>query len=87
MRNLLLGAAALTVIAGSAFAQGGSPYNTSGSQAGGPRGGMERAAQGAEMEAAAPAPAARPMMRKRSMHKRMHHHRKMHHRKMMRHGM
>ncbi|MCJ2013282.1 hypothetical protein [Methylobacterium sp. J-076] len=81
MRSILLGAAALTLIAGSAFAQGGSPYNTSGAQAGGPRGGMERAAQGAEMEA--PAPAARPMMRKRSMHKRMHH-RKMHHRHMQR---
>ncbi|GJE36938.1 hypothetical protein [Methylobacterium persicinum] len=79
MRSILLGAAALTLIAGSAFAQGGSPYNTSGAQAGGPRGGMERAAQGAEMEA--PAPGARPMMRKRSMHKRMHH-RKMHHRRM-----
>ena len=81
MRSILFGAAALTLVAGSAFAQGGSPYNMSGSQAGGPRGGMERAAQGAEMER----PAARPMM-KRSMHKRMHHHRKMHHRR-MRHGM
>ena len=81
MRSILFGAAALTLVAGSAFAQGGSPYNLSGSQAGRPRGGMERAVQGAEMDR----PAARPMM-KRSMHKRMHHHRKMHHRR-MRHGM
>lgn len=83
MRSILLGAAALTLIAGSALAQGGSPYNSAGTQAGGPRGGMERATQGAEMEA--PGAAARPMMRKRSMHKRMHH-RKMHHRR-MKHGM
>ncbi len=85
MRSILLGAAALTLIAGSAFAQGGSPYNNSGSQAGGPRGGMERRMGDAPM-AAETAPAARPMMKRHRMHKRMHH-RKMHHRRMMRHGM
>ena len=43
MRKLLLAAASLTLLAGSAYAQGNSPYNASGAQAGGPRGGMERA--------------------------------------------
>ncbi len=36
-------AAALLTVAAPAFAQGGSPYNRSGSQAGGPLGGIERA--------------------------------------------
>lgn len=78
MRKLLLAAASLTLLAGSAYAQGNAPYNNSGSQAGGPRGGMERAGEGAAMEQGA-APE-RPMMRKRMMkHKRMRHHRRMHH--------
>ena len=38
---LALAAALLTVAAAPAFAQGGSPYNRSGSQAGGPLGGIE----------------------------------------------
>ncbi|ACA20475.1 hypothetical protein M446_6207 [Methylobacterium sp. 4-46] len=37
-----LAAGALLVAAAPAFAQGGSPYNASGSQAGGPRAGIER---------------------------------------------
>ncbi|MCJ2088907.1 hypothetical protein MKK88_23420 [Methylobacterium sp. E-005] len=79
MRKLLLAAASLTLLAGSAYAQGNSPYNNSGAQAGGPRGGMERAGEAAAMERG-PAPAARPMMRKRMMHKRMmKHHRRMRH--------
>ncbi|MCJ2068987.1 hypothetical protein MKK75_09260 [Methylobacterium sp. J-030] len=79
MRKLLLAAASLTLLAGSAYAQGNAPYNNSGSQAGGPRGGMERAGEGAAMERGAAAPE-RPMMRKRMMkHKRMRHHRRMHH--------
>ena len=79
MKKLLIAAASLTLLAGSAYAQGNSPYNSSGSQAGGPRGGMERAAEGAAMEQGA-APAARPMMRKRMKHKRMmKHHRRMRH--------
>lgn len=41
--RLALAAAMLTVAAAPAFAQGGSPYNRSGSQAGGPLAGMERA--------------------------------------------
>ncbi|MGX7705361.1 hypothetical protein [Methylobacterium sp. Gmos1] len=41
--RLALAAALLTVAAAPAFAQGGSPYNRSGSQAGGPLAGMERA--------------------------------------------
>ncbi len=41
--RLALAAALLTVAAAPAFAQGGSPYNRSGSQAGGPLGGIERA--------------------------------------------
>lgn len=45
MRKLLLAAASLTLLAGSAYAQGNSPYNASGAQAGGPRGGLERAGE------------------------------------------
>ncbi len=41
-KTTLLLAASLTLLAGSALARGGSPYNSSGSQAGGPLGGMER---------------------------------------------
>ncbi|KMO29007.1 hypothetical protein VQ03_29645 [Methylobacterium tarhaniae] len=41
--RLALAAALLTVATAPAFAQGGSPYNRSGSQAGGPLAGMERA--------------------------------------------
>ncbi|MEL6059652.1 MULTISPECIES: hypothetical protein [unclassified Methylobacterium] len=79
MRKLLLAAASLTLLAGSAYAQGNSPYNNSGSQAGGPRGGIERAGEGAAMEQGA-APAAQPVVRKRTMkHKRMKHHRRMRH--------
>jgi hypothetical protein len=79
MRKLLLAAASLTLLAGSAYAQGNSPYNASGAQAGGPRGGMERAGEAASMEQGA-APAQRPMMRKRMKHKKMmKHHRRMRH--------
>ncbi|AWV19615.1 MULTISPECIES: hypothetical protein [Methylobacterium] len=79
MRKLLLAAASLTLLAGSAYAQGNSPYNASGAQAGGPRGGMERAGEAAAMEQGA-APAQRPMMRKRMKHKKMmKHHRRMRH--------
>ncbi|MGY2053127.1 hypothetical protein [Methylobacterium sp. JK268] len=38
----ILAAGTLLVAAAPAFAQGGSPYNTSGQQAGGPRAGLER---------------------------------------------
>ncbi|ACL61833.1 hypothetical protein [Methylobacterium nodulans] len=38
----LLAAGALILAAAPAFAQGGSPYNASGAQAGGPRAGLER---------------------------------------------
>ncbi|MFE1602245.1 hypothetical protein [Methylobacterium sp. ID0610] len=38
----VLAAGALLVAAAPAFAQGGSPYNASGAQAGGPRAGLER---------------------------------------------
>ena len=79
MRKLLLAAASLTLLAGSAYAQGNSPYNACGAQAGGPRGGMERAGEAAAMEQGA-APAQRPMMRKRMKHKKMmKHHRRMRH--------
>ncbi|AIQ90348.1 hypothetical protein GGQ91_003187 [Methylobacterium fujisawaense] len=74
-----MAAASLTLLAGSAYAQGNSPYNASGAQAGGPRGGMERAGEAAAMEQGA-APAQRPMMRKRMKHKKMmKHHRRMRH--------
>ncbi len=43
MKTRLALAAALLTVAAPAFAQGGSPYNRSGSQAGGPLGGIERA--------------------------------------------
>ncbi|MCJ2124631.1 hypothetical protein [Methylobacterium sp. J-077] len=80
MKKLLLAAASLTLLAGSAYAQGNAPYNNSGSQAGGPRGGMERAGEAATMERGA-APA--PMMHKRMKHKRMmKHHRRMRHHQM-----
>ena len=82
MRKLLLAAASLTLLAGSAYAQGNSPYNSSGAQAGGPRCGMERAGEAAAMERGA-APVERPMMRKRMKHKRMmKHHRRMRHHQM-----
>ncbi|MDP4025060.1 hypothetical protein Q8W71_20740 [Methylobacterium sp. NEAU 140] len=70
MRKLLLAAASMALIAGSAYAQGGSPYNSSGSQAGGPLGGQARAAEGAAMERGAMAPAPRPMMKQRTMKKK-----------------
>jgi len=80
MRKLLLAAASLTLLAGSAYAQGNAPYNNSGSQAGGPRGGMERAGEMGAMDRGAAPAAERPMMRKRMMkHKRMRHHRRMRH--------
>ena len=70
---------ALTLLAGSAYAQGNSPYNASGSQAGGPRGGMERAGEAAAMERGI-APASRPVMRRQMKRKRMmKHHRRMRH--------
>ncbi|KST59534.1 hypothetical protein AO398_17640 [Methylobacterium sp. GXS13] len=83
MKKLLLAAASLTLLAGSAYAQGNAPYNNSGAQAGGPRGGMERAGEAAAMERGAVAPTERPMMRKRMKHKRMmKHHRRMRHHQM-----
>ena len=82
MRKLLLAAASLTLLAGSAYAQGNSPYNASGSQAGGPRGGMERAGEAAAMEQGV-APASRPVMRRQMKRKRMmKHHRRMRHNNM-----
>ncbi|MGX7707930.1 hypothetical protein [Methylobacterium sp. Gmos1] len=72
-------AAVLTVAAVPAFAQGGSPYNNSGSQAGGPLGGVQRemgAPGGAPAMGAAPRATMQPMMRKKRMmkHRRMHRH-------------
>ncbi|RVU20213.1 hypothetical protein [Methylobacterium oryzihabitans] len=64
-------ATAVTVLAAPAFAQGGSPYNRSGSQAGGPLGGMER-----RMGEPTPAPmAVRPMKRHRAYAPKTRHHR------------
>ena len=64
-------AAVLTAAAVPAFAQGGSPYNRSGSQAGGPLGGMER-----RMGEPTPAPmAVRPMKRHRAYGPKTRHHR------------
>ncbi|MEH3144792.1 MAG: hypothetical protein PGN34_05485 [Methylobacterium frigidaeris] len=64
-------ATAVTVLSVPAFAQGGAPYNRSGSQAGGPLGGMER-----RMGAPASDPAAvRPMKRHRSHAPKTRHHR------------
>lgn len=81
MRKMLMAAAALTLLVGSAYAQGGSPYNSSGSQAGGPRGGLERAAGPSRVRGDV-APPPRGMMRRRMMRKRMmmRHHRRMMHR-------
>jgi hypothetical protein len=79
-KTTLLLAASLTLLAGSALAQGGSPYNTSGSQAGGPLGGIERRS-GAPGGAPSMAPGADPAMapapapRKRTMKKRRGHQR------------
>ncbi len=42
MKNVLVLTAGLILLTVPALAQGGSPYNTSGSQAGGPAGGMGR---------------------------------------------
>jgi hypothetical protein len=72
-------AAVLTAAAVPAFAQGGSPYNTSCSQAGGPLGGAQRemgAPGGAPAMGAAPRATMQPTMRKKRMmkHRRMHRH-------------
>lgn len=72
MKTLMI-AAGLILIAVPAFAQGGSPYNSSGSQAGGPRAGQERRMGGGSGGPAMdPAPAARPM--KAKTHRRAKHH-------------
>ncbi|MGU3539139.1 hypothetical protein [Methylobacterium sp. A54F] len=79
MKRTLILAAAFALVSGAALAQGNSPYNSSGPQAGGPRGGMARemgASGGTPTMGGAPA-AARPMM------KRRHHGRKMHRRHRM----
>ncbi|AWN37073.1 hypothetical protein [Methylobacterium radiodurans] len=75
-KTTLLLAASLSLLAGSALAQGGSPYNASGSQAGGPLGGMERRsgapggtpamAPGAADPSMAPAPRKRTVKTRRS---------------------
>ncbi|TGD95755.1 hypothetical protein [Methylobacterium nonmethylotrophicum] len=72
-------AAVLTVAAVPAFAQGGSPYNNSGSQAGGPLAGQQRemgAGGGSPAMGAAPRSTMKPMMRKQRMmkHRRTHRH-------------
>ena len=82
MKKAFLIAASLTLLSATAFAQGNSPYNRSGPQAGGPRAGMERAmgAPGgtAEMDPAmrpGMRPMGRPMMRHQRRHRMMHHRR------------
>jgi hypothetical protein len=77
MKKVVLFAATLALLSAPAFAQGGSPYNSSGSQAGGPLAGQERrmGAPGGR-PAMAPRSAARPMMKRhghRSMHRHRHH--------------
>lgn len=84
MRNAFVLAAALALLSAPALAQGGSPYNSSGSQAGGPLAGQERAmgarggtpgmAPGAAPGMAAERPG-RPMM-KRHGRRKVHHHRR-----------
>ena len=78
MKNLCFAVAALALTATGALAQGGSPYNSSGSQAGGPLAGQERrmGASGGT-PSAEPMRSERPMMKKRSMkRKMMRHHRR-----------
>ncbi|GJD47335.1 hypothetical protein OPKNFCMD_0041 [Methylobacterium crusticola] len=70
--NPLILAAVLAAASVPAFAQGGSPYNNSGSQAGGPLAGQQR-----EMGAPGAAPAARMAPRKQ---RSVHHRRARHHR-------
>ncbi|MGY2048976.1 hypothetical protein [Methylobacterium sp. JK268] len=67
-------AAVLAAAAVPALAQGGSPYNNSGSQAGGPLAGRERA-----MGAPGGTPAVRMAPRQ---HRMMRHHMRRHHRHM-----
>ena len=73
-------AAVLTAAAVPAFAQGNSPYNNSGSQAGGPLGGVQRemgAPGGAPAMGAAPRATMQPTMRQKRMMKQrrmMHRH-------------
>lgn len=76
MTKTLLVAASLTLFSAVAFAQGNSPYNTSGAQAGGPRGGQERmmGATGGRPEMASRG--GRPMMMRRSRSRMMMHHRR-----------
>ena len=61
MRNAFVLAAALALLSAPALAQGGSPYNSSGSQAGGPLAGQERA-MGARGGTPGMAPGAAPGM-------------------------
>ena len=78
MKRLCLAAAAFALAATGALAQGGAPYNSSGSQAGGPLAGQQRrmGAPGGT-PSAEPMQSERPMMRKRSMkRKMMRHHRR-----------
>lgn len=76
MKKVVLFAATLALLTAPAFAQGGSPYNASGSQAGGPLAGQERRMGTTPGGAPAMAPerAARPMMKpqRRKMHHRRH---------------
>lgn len=67
MKKLLLIGAATILLAVPAFAQGNTPYNSAGSQAGGPRGGMARAAE----PMAQPAPMGKRRMKKMRRMKRM----------------
>ena len=86
MRKFLVLTAGLILLAAPALAQGGSPYNTSGSQAGGPAGGMGRQMGSSTAEdpnmvmpprgsggAAAAKPESRKVARKRSKAMKMKH--------------
>lgn len=63
----------LTLISATAFAQGGSPYNSSGSQAGGPLAGQERRmGGGGGTPSVDPAPTTRPATKVKTSRKRKH---------------
>ncbi|WP_336489369.1 hypothetical protein [Methylobacterium nigriterrae] len=76
MKKVLVVAASLALLSGAAFAQGNTPYNSAGSQAGGPRGGIER-----EMGARGGTPEMAPGQSARWMGTRRHRHHKKGHRK------
>jgi hypothetical protein len=73
-------ASGLILLSIPAFAQGGSPYNSSGSQAGGPRAGEERRmGTGGGSPSMDPAMSDRPKMKTRMKSpRRMKHHRRHH---------